>query len=379
MGIDDSAILQSITSSQLTAIARQSLQRDSFQIQDWHISQLGGGMGNPVSVGLYRFAGVGQDHQGPANWSVILKIVQSPANVGWVDMGDGDDQTHWNYWRRELLLYQSGLLETLPEGMAAPRCHGVAELPGNFALLWLEDVSDSYGNAWPLERYALTARHLGRLNGMYLSEYTAPAFPWFSRQRSRQWLTIIPPPQTVLWEHPLMLARYPRPEVNTFRQMLLEHEQFLTRLDLLPKTVCHGDTYPTNFMSRYLVDGQEQTVALDWALTGIEPLGDDLGQLVFGAHTNLPEARREDVTEMLFEQYIAGLRDSGCHYDSQLVRFGFATTAALRVGLFQVYLLGEELKQCDGMVDDDRGRMITPDCFEVTMANEAYRLLESIW
>lgn len=336
-------------------------------------------MGNPVSVGLYRFAGVGQDHQGPANWSVILKIVQSPANVGWVDMGDGDDQTHWNYWRRELLLYQSGLLETLPEGMAAPRCYGVAELPGNFALLWLEDVSDSYGNAWPLERYALTARHLGRLNGMYLSEYTAPAFPWFSRQRSRQWLTIIPPPQTVLWEHPLMLARYPRPEVNTFRQMLLEHEQFLTRLDLLPKTVCHGDTYPTNFMSRYLVDGQEQTVALDWALTGIEPLGDDLGQLVFGAHTNLPEARREDVTEMLFEQYIAGLRDSGCHYDSQLVRFGFATTAALRVGLFQVYLLGEELKQCDGMVDDDRDRMITPDCFEVTMANEAYRLLESIW
>ncbi|HUM72085.1 MAG TPA: phosphotransferase [Chloroflexota bacterium] len=310
---------------------------------------------------------------------MVLKIVQSPANVGWVDMGDGDDQTHWNYWRRELLLYQSGLLETLPEGMAAPRCYGVAELPGNFALLWLEDVSDSYGNAWPLERYALTARHLGRLNGMYLSEHAAPTFPWFSRQRSRQWLTIIPPPQTVPWEHPLVLVRYPRPEVNTFRQMLLEHEQFLSRLDLLPKTVCHGDTYPTNFMSRYLVDGQEQTVALDWALTGIEPLGDDLGQLVFGAHTNLPDARREDVTEMLFEQYTAGLRDSGCHVDSQLVRFGFATTAALRVGLFQVYLLSEELKQYDGRVDDGRDRMITPDCFEVTMANEAYRLLESIW
>ncbi|MBX3059276.1 MAG: hypothetical protein KF770_22635 [Anaerolineae bacterium] len=166
MGIDDSAILQSITPSQLTAIARQSLQRDSFQIQDWHVSQLGGGAGNPVSVGLYRFAGVGQDHQGPANWSAILKIIQSPANVGWVNMGDGDDQTHWNYWRRELLLYQSDFLETLPEGMVAPRCYGAAELPGNFALLWLEDVSDSYGNGWPLERYALTARHLGRLNGM---------------------------------------------------------------------------------------------------------------------------------------------------------------------------------------------------------------------
>ncbi len=55
-------------------------------------------------------------------------------------MGEGEDQTHWNYWKRETLVYQSDLLETLPEGMVAPRCFGWVELPGNIAGLWLEDV-----------------------------------------------------------------------------------------------------------------------------------------------------------------------------------------------------------------------------------------------
>lgn len=118
---DAISIIQSIEPGQLTAFARQSTQRPTLQIQDWHVSQLGGGMGNPVSMGLYRFAGVGQDGAEPVNWSVVLKILQSPANVGWSNMGEGDDQSHWNYWRRELLIYQSGLLDRLPDGLTAPR------------------------------------------------------------------------------------------------------------------------------------------------------------------------------------------------------------------------------------------------------------------
>ncbi len=112
------------------------------------MNQFAGGFGNPVSLGLYRFEGTGQDRDQAVPWSVILKLIQSPANVGWVDMGEGEDQTHWNYWKRETLVYQSDLLETLPEGMVAPRCFGWVELPGNIAGLWLEDVVDSYGGVW---------------------------------------------------------------------------------------------------------------------------------------------------------------------------------------------------------------------------------------
>jgi len=377
MEINASSALQSIDAPMLTAIVCQSLRRDNLQIIDWHLSQIGGGVGNPVSVGLYRIEGTAQDRDERVAWSVILKIIQSPANVGWVNMGEGDDPTHWNYWKRELLAYQSGLLETLPDGMAAPRCYGTNELPGDVAWLWLEDIGDSYGDAWPLERYALAARHLGLLNGSYLTARPLPALPWLSNHLIGQWIAS-QPWQTIPWEHPRVFNRYPRPEVNSFRRMLVEHKRFLAQFERLPQTICHGDTYPTNFKSRSVRGAPEQTVALDWALMGIAPLGDDLGQLVFGAHLNLKEAKRVDVDKALFESYVAGLRTSGCRTDPRLVRFGYTASAALRVGLFQLYLLSEELKQSETVTEQVAEHLAVPDCFEVAMADEAFELLKVI-
>ena len=115
------AALQSIDELTLTPIVRQVLRRDGVHLLHWQVSQLGGGAGNPVSMGLYRFAGSGLDRDERVPWSVILKIIQSPANVGWKNMGEGDDPTHWNYWKREPLVYRSDLLATLPAGVAAPR------------------------------------------------------------------------------------------------------------------------------------------------------------------------------------------------------------------------------------------------------------------
>jgi hypothetical protein len=372
-----SAVL-AIDESVLTPIVRQALQRACVEVMDWQVSQLGGGAGNPVSMGLYRFAGSGQDRAERVAWSVILKTIQSPANVGWENMGEGTDPTHWNYWRRELLVYRSDLLTALPAGLAAPCCYDTIELPGDVAWLWLEDIVDSYDDAWSLDRYALAARHLGRLNGSYLSGRPLPDFPWLSAQRTRQWLNMDPLWQTLPWDHPRLLRRYPRPEANAFRRLLFENERFLVMLDALPKTLCHGDTYPTNFKARRLDGVQEQTVALDWALVGVETIGDDLGQLVYGAQMSLPETRPADVDNALFESYLAGLQDSGCRPDPRLVRFGYVTSAAVRVGLFQLVLLSEELKQGDADAVTDGERAAVADRFEVTMANEAYELLDAI-
>jgi hypothetical protein len=372
-----SSVLQSIDSSTLTPIVRQALRRDAFQILDWRTRQLGGGMGNPVSVGLYRFEGTGQDQAERMAWSVILKIIQSPANVGATNMGEGDDQTHWNYWKRELLVYPSGLLETLPEGLAAPRCFGVRELPGNLAWLWLEDIVDVEEGAWSLERYARIARLLGRFNGRYVSSHPLPDFAWLSRHPIRQWIDLLIR-LDFPWDHPRVLDRYPKPEVNPFRRMLLEHERFLTKLDLLPRTLRHGDTYPTNFKARHLNAGGEQIVALDWALIGIETLGDDLGQFVLGAHMNLKDSRLEDVDAALFESYVDGLKESGCRLDPQWVRFAYTTLAALRVGLFQLYLLNEELQQSQAPAQPAVEHPDPPICFEVAMAKEAYGLLDRL-
>lgn len=369
--------LQSIDISLLTPIVRHSVHRDTLSIQDWHVSQLGGGAGNPVSLGLYRFEGIGQDQGERMTWSVILKIIQSPANKDLENLGEGDDQTHWNYWKREPLIYQSGLLETLPGGMAAPRCYSIVEMPGNVIWLWLEDIIDSYKGAWPLELYAAAARHLGQLNGIYLSERPLPSYPWFSRRRIQQSITLVPW-QTIPWEHPQVLERYPGLETNSFQRMLAENERFLAKLERLPQTLCHGDTYPTNFMSRNLPNGQQQIVALDWALAGIGPVGADLGQLVFGAQNNLKEISRIEVDKALFESYLAGLRDSGCKVEPQIVHFGYTAYAALQVGLFQVFLLSGALEQNETTIRRVAEHIASPECFEVVMADEAYTLIDAI-
>ena len=292
-------------------------------------------------------------------------------------MGEGDDQAHWNYWKRELLVFRSGFLDSLPEGLSAPRCYGTTELPGNITWLWMEEIIDSEAGAWPLEHYALTARHLGRLNGSYLSGRRLPDFPWLGKNLLRQWVNSMPW-QNFPWDHPRSLTRYPRPEENPFRHMLLEIERFVAKLDLLPTTICHGDTYPTNFKFRQTPGSRQEIVALDWALMGLGVVGEDLGQLVFGAQTNLVNARRDDIVASIFESYLDGLRDSGCRIDPEQVLFGFKTTAALRVGLFQLFLLGDEIDQDETLSKEAVTHPPVSECFEVAMAKDALTLLEEI-
>jgi hypothetical protein len=141
MGNNFLSVIQSINLAVLTPIVCKSLHLDRFEIQSWKVSQIKQDAGNLVNLGLYRFEGTGQDQDdNRIPWSVILKIVQSPANAGVVNFGEAAGPTHWNYGKSESLVYSSELLETLPNGMAAPSCFGKEELPGNIIRLWLEDI-----------------------------------------------------------------------------------------------------------------------------------------------------------------------------------------------------------------------------------------------
>lgn len=371
------SVLRSINESKMSSIVRQSLNRSNFRIQGWRARKLEGGTGNPASLGTYRFEGVGSDRNEWLDWSIILKIIQSPANLGYDNFGDGEDQSHWNYWKRELLIYQSHWIETLPEGIRAPICYDAVEMPGNIGGIWLEDVKDSFSGNWPLHRYALAARHLGRLNGIYISRRELPSFPWLSHERTRQWLKSIPW-QEFPWDHPLVWQQFPNSGIDNLRSMLHESERFLARLEQLPKTISHGDTNPANFISRHLPRNQEQTVAMNWSLTGIEPVGDDLGQLVYGTYMTLKGYRLRDIVETLFTSYINGLQDSGCRLDTQLVRFGFVTSAAFRMGLSKLVRLDGQLKRDEDLIPRTTNHALLVEPFESFMVSEAYRLLDVI-
>ena len=100
--MDNNALanLPKIDQDVLAGVVRTMLSTEAAEIESWQINQIGGGAGNPVSAGIYRVQGIASDKSLKIPWSVILKVLQSPENLGMEEMGGGEDPTHWNYWKR---------------------------------------------------------------------------------------------------------------------------------------------------------------------------------------------------------------------------------------------------------------------------------------
>ena len=103
-----------------------------------------------------------------------------------------------------------------------------------------------------------------------------------------------------------------------------------------------------------------------------------MGSLVLGAQMSLSEVERSDIDNALFENYLDGLREGACHVDPQQVRFGYVTMAALRIGLFRLFVLGKRIKASVENPLPAVEHSATPDIFEVVMADESFSLVDSI-
>ena len=83
--------------------------------------------------------------------TAILKLVAHSAE-GHPNWRSGEDPAHWYYWRREVLAYESGLLESLTGGLRAPDCPLIAPRADGSVALWLEDLRSQPATAWPVAR-----------------------------------------------------------------------------------------------------------------------------------------------------------------------------------------------------------------------------------
>src|SRR5690242_5709544 len=122
-----------LASVDLVPFVRQVLGKSSVEIVNWQSQRLASGGGDAIGggLGVYRVSGTARDHEGDTGWSLILKIVSGSAQTG------SNDPAVWNYWKREMLVNQSGLLENLPGSLTAPRCYAVVEYPGEEFWMWM--------------------------------------------------------------------------------------------------------------------------------------------------------------------------------------------------------------------------------------------------
>jgi len=316
MSNESDTLAISIDGATLTPLVRQALGSETVEVtscnsQEIHAGWSYGGAGDSF---IHRLSGRAQDQGETMEWSLILKVLSPPADRG--------QPTDFNYWRREACAYGSGFLDDLPGGLAAPRCFGVIDKPNGECWIWLEDVEDEMRPEWPLEHYGVVARHFGQFSGAYLMERPLPSYPWLSRDWMRHEILREAPNIAKLrdsLDHPLVRRLYPPDAVESILRAWAARERFLEAFDRLPQTLCHFDLFRANLFARRPSSGPWQTVAIDWALVGIGPIGRDLNEF---ARRGLDSTRAKELEPIVFEGYLEGLCDTGWQGDPRQVRFG---------------------------------------------------------
>lgn len=328
--------LRGIDRATMTPVVRRALRSDAAEVIDWRHEPLSYADVNPASAGLYRFAGAAREQGVVRPWSMVLKIARPPT--------ERYDSSHFLYARREALMYQSGLLDTLADGLVAPRCYGTLEMPDGTVRLWLEEIADRYHSRWPLARYGTAARHLGRFSGAYLAGRPLPSSSWLTCGAAslRVWMTWVTSftrsvdlmQRSQTWDHPLVRRAFPMGTADRLRRLWDEREFFLDVVTRLPPTLCHRDADCANLLA-HRRNGQDETVAIDWSFTGIGAVGGEIGVLVYGTLVRQAVAMADAVKleDLVLDGYLAGLRDAGWQGDPLAVQCGYAAAAVLRGGL----------------------------------------------
>lgn len=373
--------------SDLVSLACQVLRKSSIEVLEWQCQKLTAG-GSEISggLGVYRVSGTARDQDGSYPWSLILKITSGNAQ-------GSNEPAAWNYWKREVLLYQSGLLDDLPGSLTAPRCYAVKEFPGDEFWIWLEDMQETESD-WTLAQHGLAARHLGEFNGAYLVGHPLPqAQPWLTRGRTREWVTFI---QSIVEDNrqyaqaPLTRRWLSGDSFERLYEVWADHQRLLEAFERLPVCFCHHDAYRRNLFAHDNRDGSRATVAIDWAITGFGRVGEEIGMTTANnlLWMEVPSDKAKELDQSIFFGYVEGLEAVGWKGDVRLARLGYTVNAVLLTGLAwpMVHIAPMQnmtwVTQMEATMGHPIGEIMeawaTTQVFLLDLADEAFKLVDEL-
>ena len=343
MAQGDQFSMQALQNSELVPIVAQVIDNPRIDSLDWQVQPVSGAGGGERAgvVGLFRLSGSAKAAGQVYPWSVIVKVFSGSKPPDAPDFSQVPST--WNYWKREIMVYSSGIVTELAGNLIAPRCYGVTEHPNDEWRIWLEDIQET-SKMWPMERHGLAARHLGQFNGAYLASRALPQEqPWMYRGRAGDWIKQAAPMFERFQQYAASVSGQrwlTEQSVERMQRLLLNHQSLLALLATLPVCLCHHDAFRRNLLARD--DLKAQTVAIDWSMLGYGGVGEEVGITTAIALSWLEvtgdQAREMD--RLTFASYVDGLRDAGWQGDARLARFGYTTTASLVVGVTWAIFMG---------------------------------------
>jgi len=311
--------LKAIDPAVLAGVVRQDQGSAAFEITEWTVKSLSDkGMINPD--GLFLFSGQGYDERGTRSWSVALKILKDPGEV--------QNVRDIHYWKREVLLIQTGLLASLPHSLARPRFYGTIEREGS-VWVWMEHIVQVKPH-WTIDQYVFAAQQIGRFNAACLTLNPLPDYPWLCKSHLRNWLKG-EARVTAFWESSFANRKFSSHLHERWTKLWGERERVLNTLDRLPQVFSHFDLHRYNLMIRQQENNREEVVALDWAICGYGPLGGDLYALIIATTTlfEVEPAALPELDAAVFAAYVEGLQDAGWQGNPELARLGYTAWTAI--------------------------------------------------
>jgi hypothetical protein len=305
--------------AKIERVAQAALHDAHAQVASWERTPLSWLAIAPTTAELNRYGGTTTDGR---SWSAIQKVLRQVQSSSAAD------------WRREADVYASGFLDTLPPGIGAPRVYAIDDADAQVSL-WLEDVVETV-TTWPLARYAVAARDLGRFNGAYLAGRAKPSSPELGTNWLTGWVAMAGKHFSAILDDPAVTAHelvrraVPHAWLDRMRAVHAEETRLLGMLGQLPSTVSHLDAWRANLIARD-TEGATETVAIDWSLLGLAPAGQEIAIFVTGARVwlSLDPTEADAIGDLAFRSYLAGLGDAGWTGTEADVRLAYAASAAL--------------------------------------------------
>lgn len=311
----------------LQSLLRRVVASQNLQLLSWNFSPLGE---NKEESSVYRVSCIALDNHRKQDYTLILKILKPDPMRNQVN--------HYYYWKREALVYRSGILNQLPLGIRAPLCYTVEEHPDENVWIWLEDIAiENVQSEWSSKHMCKISYLLGKYNGAYITGTTLPTESFLCHNWMRSWVEVCTAyakpteEQKVIWDSCLIdfngkssmweLYRINRDRVNSL----------LETLELLPRVFAHQDVHWDNIFIEQL-NGNDSLIAIDWQFASISGVGEELGRM-FGyalLKKKVPVNKVAEYKEELFLNYMQGLKDEGWDGNFKLARFGFTASASLR-------------------------------------------------
>ncbi|MFJ2954309.1 aminoglycoside phosphotransferase [Streptomyces sp. NPDC087270] len=291
---------------------------------------------NAAVFGIWRV-------RGPRR-SAVVKVARPPGvetSRYWPTSGD---PAHWNYWRREVSAYESGLAATAyrDAGIVAPEPLKIHARADGLVEVWLANVEGSEGFAWSVPRIARFARELGAGQARWAGR--VPETAWLSRGFLAQYLAEGPALSVDVrdadWDHPSVRVWPDRLRAG-LRRLWTGRERVLAAARSAPRTLCHLDLWPAN-----LIDDAGRSTLLDWSFTGEGAVGEDLANLVVDSFSDglmdiglLPE-----VAQTATDGYLEGLRDGGWSGSDADLRGAVAACGAAKYSWLGPAVLGRAVR-----------------------------------